>query len=278
MEQNNPTVATVEIERMRPCINEDEECSWSGDEGCLCYPDPDKWVPVVKSGEKHYLQDFWSSLTTEEAFYVPKIIEVTCLVPEEETKSIEWLLRLRIHVAENFDPECDTGEGYYFPDPKKLLIVMKHDDNTHHLESLWTSFSAEGEVLCYIPKMIKILIKGDVKEMPIEWLFQKHVEIPEDFGKPKPPVPCDLPGQVLMYEKIVPEEAVAYYYATEGSDKKINGTEPGIAAIDALIDEEYKRGDTSIKIFNEDTGKFEIMSLREAMESSVFFPKEEEKK
>lgn len=197
MEQKEPTAATVDIKRTRPCINEDEECSWSGDEGCLCYPDSDKWVPVVESGEEHCLQDFWSSLTTEEAFY--------------------------------------------------------------------------------LPKTVKVLIKGDVKEMPIEWLLQKRVEVPEDFGKPKPPVPRDLTGQVLMYEKIIPEEAVAYYYATEGSDKKINGTEPGIAAIDALIDEEYKRGDTSIKIFNEDTGKFEIMSLREAMESSVFFPKEEEK-
>ena len=146
MEQKEPTVATVEIERMRPCINEDEECSWSGDEGCLCYPDPDKWVPVAESGEEHYLQDYWSSLATEEAFY--------------------------------------------------------------------------------LPKTVKVLIKGDVKEMPIEWLLQKRVEVPKDFGKPKPPVPCDLPGQVLMYEKIVPEEAVAYYYATEGSDQRIDN--PGI--------------------------------------------------
>ncbi len=190
-------ISKAEPKQCKPCINDDEECSWSGDEGCLCYPTEDKWVPVVLSKEdgeeRHHLKDFWSFLEKE-----------------------------------------GGGDKEAF----------------------------------YVPKTIKLLINGDVKEVPIEWLLRKHVEVPEDFGKGHGKIAPDCPGEGLT-------RLNAMIDAEMTRNEQVGIWKSDFEAREA---KGYESRDRSAAIFNKDSGDIETRPLKEVLESSIMYEEDDEEK
>jgi hypothetical protein len=130
--------------KVTSCVNEDEDCSWSGEDGCLCYPDDEKWVPVVKDAEgKLSLANYRDhDPDSETVFYLPRTVKVLRGAQVKEVP-IETVIEMDIQVPDTFgeedpkDKEIEERMGWK-PAQTRLsgeMPVVNAEDTDYYLSS-----------------------------------------------------------------------------------------------------------------------------------------------